>query len=125
MWSEKNDASGLLPSSINDEDERIKHIRTAWSSCWDEDDSDDEAVKSDSFSEDHQKNHGNQNVVVLVSFDTSFATDSDGKARGEGWEADTESTTKVLVAIEVGVLPLGWVRPELNGRLIDYIVGRE
>ena len=86
MWSEKNNApEGYYQVvSISDEDERVKHLRAAWPSCRDEDDSHDEAVESDSFGEDHQKNHGNQNVVVLVSFDTSFATDSDGKARGEG-----------------------------------------
>ena len=48
-----------------------------------EDNSDNESVKSEGLSEDHHQNERNQNILLSVGADTSITDNTDSKASGE------------------------------------------
>ena len=50
----------------------------------DEHNSNDEAVKGESLSEDHHKDKSNQNILLPVGANTSITDDSNGETGGEG-----------------------------------------
>ena len=66
----------------------------------------DEPVKSDSLSEDHHKDHSNQNVAVLESVDTCLTNNTNAHTRCHAGETDGKTSCQVLPALEPVVAPL-------------------
>ena len=89
-------------------------------SCWGENNGNNEAVKSDSLGEDHQKNDGDQDVVVLDSLDTSFTGDTDGETWGKSGKSDAKPSSEMLVPLEVVVVPVSGVRNASNIGGLNY-----
>lgn len=64
------------------------------------DDGDDQTVKSNSLSEDHDENHTNEDGLGLgVGSDTCVTSDSNGEAGCERGESARKAGAEVLVAI--------------------------
>ena len=84
-------------------------------------DSDDEAVKSDTLSKDHHENDSDQNVSVLHTIDASFSAKSNRESRGHRGETDCESGTKVLVAQVIVVSPLLRIGDRIRQCFLDYL----
>lgn len=84
--------------------------------------SDNEAVKSESFSEDHHKDKGDQDISLGVSTDTGITDDTNAETSGEGRETAAKSRSKGLVSLEVAIGPLVWCLEGLRGvwDLLDY-----
>ena len=84
------------------------------------DNADDEAVKSDSFSENHHENDSNQDVSVIVATNTSVSANTNSQSRCEAAETNGETSTQVSVGRLPVVLPLRWVANVIKGCLANY-----
>ena len=77
-----------------------------------EQDSNDETVESESFGEDEDEDHADEQLGLLrVGPDSGVADDADGHAGGEAGEAAGESGGEVHVAVEKVVgraVPMFW-----------------
>ena len=78
-------------------------------SCGSENDGHDESVQRDGFSEDHQEDDTDEDIIVLHALHADFTAETDGETRCEGGETDAEAGAQVLVSVEPSVVPLRWV----------------
>ena len=80
----------------------------------------DEAVKSDTFGEDHHENDSDQNVSVLHAIDARLTAKSNRESGGHRGEANRKSSTKVLIAQVIVVSPSLWICNCIRKGLVDY-----
>ncbi len=92
--------------------------RSSHSSARREHNGDDETIKSQSLSEDHHENKGDQDISLGVSTDTSVTDDANAKASGEGGETTAETSSESLVSFIVSVAPFAGVF-EIFGSVFD------
>lgn len=70
-----------------------------------EDDSDNEAIKGEGFSENHHEDDGDHDISLGISTDTSVSNNSNTESWCKSWESTTEAWGEVLVGVEVVDIP--------------------
>lgn len=75
-----------------------------------DDERDDEAVESESFSENEDEDHSDEEGRLLgVGTDSGVSDDSDGEAGGKTGESAAQTGTEMGVSLLVSVVLLDWV----------------
>jgi len=64
---------------------------------------DNEAEQTESFSENEDENHADNHVFLGVGADCGVSDDANGEARGEGGESTAKAGAELLVSLEDGV----------------------